>query len=189
MMAKLVKAAIRWISIIFGLSYLSSPRHNSFKDIHVKKLSLLLQNKLDITHIFFTKKLSTNMKACVRKKLQFSADWKLKLQCGSFARRQMVGHKNFPAKRNSGKIPAKKLFWNGKRKQLSCTCILSRLQDLLVPHSQHPPQKNNVFITFSPLHFLTSSTLCLESASIQKYLYKRCNFHFPSPPHRPVHRN
>ena len=45
-------------------------------------------------------------------------------------------------------------------------------------------KKNNVFITFSPLLFPTSSTLCLESASIQKYLYKRCNFHFPSPPPR-----
>ena len=33
--------------------------------------------------------------------------------------------------------------------------------------------------------FLTSSTLCLESASIPKYLYKRCNFHLPSPPPPP----
>ena len=61
--------------------------------------------------------------------------------------------KNFPAKSYSRrKNCGKKLFWNGKRKQLSCTCILSRLQDLLVLHSPHPPPKNTMFPHFSP-HF------------------------------------
>ena len=95
------------------------------------------------------------------------------------------------------KLPGKKLF---QKKKLRQKVILEWKKEIAIMH-MYPIQtvgsscptfpasaarkKNNVFITFSPLLFLTSSTLCLESASIQKYLYKRCNFHFPSPPPPP----
>ena len=97
----------------------------------------------------------------------------------------MVGHKNFPQKEIPEKFPQKSCSGMGKGNSYhahvsypDCRIFLSHIPSI------RRKKKNNVFITFSPLLFLTSSTLCLESASIQKYLYKRCNFHFPSPPPR-----